>query len=196
LKTRLANYISDIFNPLTLSILFVFLLAKDSTANLWEAAKWSFIFIALCMLPIFLVILNMVKKGKLKSVFSNPREQRHVLYVLGSVLVGAALIILVFIGAPDKLIAALFAGFVSSVLFMIVNFFWKISVHTAFASAFFSIALVLYGYSALGFILLVPMMAWARVYLKEHTVGQVTAGALLAGTVIVTVFNVFNMVNL
>jgi len=196
LKTRLANYISDIFNPLTLSILFVFLLAKDSTANLWEAAKWSFIFIALCMLPIFLVILNMVKKGKLKSVFSNPREQRHVLYVLGSVLVGAALIILVFIGAPDKLIAALFAGFVSSVLFMIVNFFWKISVHTAFSSAFFSIALVLYGYSALGFVLLVPMMAWARVYLKEHTVGQVTAGALLAGTVIVTVFNIFNMVNL
>jgi membrane-associated phospholipid phosphatase len=196
LKTKLANYISDIFNPLTLSILFVFLLAKDSTENLWEAIRWSFIFIVLCMLPIFLVILNMVKKGKLQSVFSNPREQRHILYVLGSVMVGAALIVLIFIGAPDKLIAALFAGFVSSVLFMIVNFFWKISVHTAFASAFSSIALMLYGYSALGFMLLVPMMAWARVYLKEHTMGQVTAGALLAGTVIVTVFNIFNMVNI
>jgi hypothetical protein len=34
------------------------------------------------------------------------------------------------------MIAILLAGFISSILFMLVNLGWKISVHTAFATSF------------------------------------------------------------
>jgi membrane-associated phospholipid phosphatase len=52
---------------------------------------------------------------------------------------------------------------------------------------------LLYGRQTLPFLILVPMVCWARVYLKAHTVGQVVAGAGLAIVSTTLFFYIFHV---
>jgi membrane-associated phospholipid phosphatase len=80
------------------------------------------------------------------------------------------------------------------VVYMAINLYWKISLHTAFVSAAATILTLLYGaVGAWTFVLLAPV-AWARLELKAHTPAQVAAGALLAAGIIAGVFWWFGLV--
>jgi membrane-associated phospholipid phosphatase len=52
---------------------------------------------------------------------------------------------------------------------------------------------LLYGTQTLPFLVLIPMVCWARVYLKAHTVMQVIAGAVLATISTVLFFQLFHV---
>ena len=56
---------------------------------------------------------------------------------------------------------------------------WKISAHAAGAALPATALFAAFGTAALAFAVVVPMVCWARVRVKMHTVWQVTAGALL-----------------
>jgi hypothetical protein len=60
----------------------------------------------------------------------------------------------------------------------IVTLFWKISFHSTAISAAASIGIVTSGITgwSIAFILLVPVVGWARVHLRRHTIGQIAAG--------------------
>ncbi|MBV8284543.1 MAG: phosphatase PAP2 family protein, partial [Candidatus Eremiobacteraeota bacterium] len=55
---------------------------------------------------------------------------------------------------------------------------------------------ILYGRQPLPFLVLIPMVCWARVYLKAHTVAQVVAGAALAAVSTGLFFYVFHVSSL
>ena len=187
-RTRLANLISNIFNPFALSLLGVVLISIKSTGSILDALRWSAVFIAICMVPVYLFIAHYVRTGHLDSFFSNSQQQRTRIYLVGGFFAGVALVTLELLKAPDKLVAILLAAFVSSVLFMLVNLLWKISVHTAFATAFVTLAALLYGWIASPLVLLVPAMAWSRIELKQHSLAQTAGGAILATLTLLVVF--------
>ncbi|MBN1221549.1 MAG: hypothetical protein JXM69_21690 [Anaerolineae bacterium] len=62
-----------------------------------------------------------------------------------------------------------------------ITVWWKISFHSSAISAAASIGLVTSGFSSWSTtaILLVPLVGWARVYLRRHTLGQVIAGGMV-----------------
>jgi membrane-associated phospholipid phosphatase len=56
---------------------------------------------------------------------------------------------------------------------------WKISVHSAVASATVAMVALAYGPLVVGGYALVAVVAWSRVALREHTTAQVIAGVIL-----------------
>jgi membrane-associated phospholipid phosphatase len=56
---------------------------------------------------------------------------------------------------------------------------WKISIHCAVASGSVTILALTYGPLVLGGYLLVGLLGWARVAVKDHSVAQVVAGSVL-----------------
>jgi len=52
---------------------------------------------------------------------------------------------------------------------------------------------LLYGRQPLPFMVLIPMVCWARVYLKAHTVAQVAAGVALAIATTAFFFSLFHV---
>jgi membrane-associated phospholipid phosphatase len=56
--------------------------------------------------------------------------------------------------------------------------------HSAGMSAFAMFASRIYGEPALPLVLAIPLMAWARVHLRRHTVAQTIAGAALGSAII------------
>ncbi len=194
MRERIANLTSNILNPFLVSPVLILLLSFKSTSCTLDAVKWSLISIAVSILPVFGVIIYLVRKQKLESPFINVRKQRTKIYLLAGVCAGIGYIILHYLGAPKELIATFVAGLSAVVVFMCVNLLWKISLHTAFVTASVTVLIILYGSIAAVTVVLVPLIAWARIELKYHSLAQVIAGALLAALIVVVVFYLFGLV--
>ncbi len=194
MRERIANLTSNILNPFLVSLILILLLSFKSTSSVLDAVKWSLISIAVSILPVFGVIIYLVRSQRLESAFINVRKQRTKIYLLAGICAGVGYVILYYLEAPKELMATFVAGLSAVVVFMCINFLWKISLHTALITASVAILIILYGSIAAITIALVPLIAWARIELKHHSLAQVAAGALLAALIVVVVFYLFGLV--
>jgi len=194
LRKRIASLTSNILNPFLVSLVLILLLSFKSTSSTLDAVKWSLISIAVSILPVFLVIIYLVRNHRLESPFIIPRGQRTRIYLLAGVCAGIGCILFPYLGAPPTLRATFVAGLSAVVIFMCVNLLWKISLHTAFVTASVTALIILYGSIAAVIVVLVPLIAWSRIELKHHSLAQVAAGALLAALIVVVVFYLFGLV--
>ncbi|MFC2073118.1 hypothetical protein ACFLUU_10605 [Chloroflexota bacterium] len=136
-----------------------------------------------------MVILYLVRTGRLDTIFTNARGQRTKIFVPAGVCAAIGGIILAYLKAPPLLVAAFTAGLSTAVIFMCINLWWKISLHTALVAASATVLVMLYGWIAAGTVVLVPLTAWARVELEHHSLAQAATGALLAALIVVVVFS-------
>lgn len=194
MRERIASLTSNILNPFLVSLVLILLLSFKSTSSTLDAVKWSLISIAVSILPVFSVIIYLVRSQKLEGPFINVRKQRTKIYLLAGVCAGVGCIIFPYLGAPPTLRATFVAGLSAVVVFMCVNLLWKISLHTAFVTASVTALIILYGSIAAVTVVLVPIIAWARIELKHHSLAQVATGALLAALIVVVVFYLFGLV--
>ncbi len=91
------------------------------------------------------------------------------------------------------MIAAMLGYLVSTLIVQFITRYWKISTHACGITAPLAALTLLYGRQPMPFFVLIPMVCWARVYLKAHTVAQVVAGAALAVVTTVFFFSVFHV---
>jgi len=145
-------------------------------------------------MPVFGIIFYLVRSRKLENTFINARKQRTKIYLLAGTCVAIGYIILPYLEAPKELIATFVAGLSGVFVFMCVNFFWKISLHTALITAAVTVLIILYGSKAAVTVVVVPLVGWARIELKQHTLAQVIAGALLAALIVFVVFYLSGLV--
>ena len=194
MRERLAKLTSDILNPFLVSFIVIILLSVEATTSAGEALKWATISLVLSVLPIFAVVICMVRSKKLDGIFVNPRQQRNIIYLLASVLAVIGCGILWYFKAPELLAVTFTAGLAAIVIFMVINRYWKISLHTAFTAASVTVITIVYGaVGALTILLLLPV-AWARIRLNQHSPAQVAAGALLSAGIVMVVFWGFGVV--
>jgi membrane-associated phospholipid phosphatase len=122
-----------------------------------------------------------VRKGRLsdKHVVVHSQRRLPLLVILASTAAGT--IGLAVAGAPRELLA-LIASMVASLLLAVpVTLIarWGISIHALVAAGTIAALTVIYGpLISLGWPMVIAV-AWARVQLREHTIGQVVAGALV-----------------
>ena len=188
MRRKLARIVTNVLNPFLLSLLILILLAMESTTSTEEAIKWSLIGLALSVFPVFVVVIYMVSKKKLDGIFINPRQQRHRIYLLAIICAIIGYFVLVALDAPPLLVTTFIAGLVAVIIFMIINLFWKISLHTAFITASATVLIIVYGTIAAWTALFVPLVAWARIEMRLHTPAQVFCGALSACAIVSIVF--------
>ena len=93
--------------------------------------------------------------------------------------VAAGLILLLVLGAPPLLTGYLAFTLASVAVLAAITTVWKISIHCAVASGSVTILALMYGPLVLGGYVLVALLAWARVTVKDHSVAQVIAGSVL-----------------
>lgn len=190
-RQRVANLLSNVLSPFWVSLLIIVLLAFNSTSSPFDALKWVFIAVLLSVLPIFLVIFYLVRSGRLDAVFTNVREQRTKIYLLAGLCAIVGYIILRYLGAPKMLVATFTAGLLTTLVFMCINLWWKISLHTALVAGAVTLLVMLYGWIAMVPVVLVPLIGWARIELEYHSLAQVATGALLEALIVIVVFAVF-----
>ncbi len=186
-RKQLANLTSNILNPFLVGLAIILLLSFASASSTLDAIRWALISMALSILPVFIFVIYLVRNGHLEAVFTIFRKQRTKLYLLSGLCAVVSYVVLTFLKAPPLLVAAFTAGISTTVLFMCINLWWKISLHTAFVAGSVTVMVMLYGWTAAGSAVLVPLTAWSRVELEHHSLAQAIGGALLASVVAVVV---------
>ncbi len=189
-----ARLISYVLNPFLVTfVIIVVIAAEASSGDVGTTARWAAISIALSVLPVFSVVVYLVRQRKLDGIFVAPRRQRTRIYALASLLGAIGGLLMWHLGAPHLLLTCFIAGFVGVVIFLFINLFWKISAHTAFVTASATVLMIVYGAAgALAFVL-VPLIGWARIRLAIHSPAQVAAGALLSGGIVAAIFRLGDM---
>jgi hypothetical protein len=188
MREKLAKLVSDIINPFLVSFIVIVLLAIKDASTLADGLKWASISVALSVLPQFIVTRFMVQRKKLNAYFANPREQRHIVYIVATGLGALGCGLLWYLKAPRLLSVTFTAGLAATVIFTVINYFWKISLHTAFMAGAVVVVIIAYGVKAAGVFILLPPVAWARITLQQHSVAQVLTGGLLAAAIVAGVF--------
>ena len=190
MKYFIAESISSLFHPAIFFLIMPFLIVYRETASTIYAFKWE-VFSALFVFIAIAIILVGRKKGVFSDCDLSKKEERYEFYAL-----------LLFFGVVYVAIALFFKGIffpmsfislgiiVGIVVLNIVNRYVKASNHIAVSSAFAATIGLLYGFEYfLAALWIVPLNAWARLYLKKHTKNEVfTGGALGIAITLLTFF--------
>jgi membrane-associated phospholipid phosphatase len=186
MKRKLASIISNVLNPFVIGFVTIITLSVYDTDTGGEAIKWAAISLVFSIIPVFLMVTFLVRRKTIAGFFISLREQRTLVYII-AILIGAAGLAFFWIFESPPLLRAVFTAGVSAlVIFMMVNMFWKISLHTGFAAASATVITIIHGLSGLLAFLLVLPVAWSRIELQQHTIAQVVGGG--AGAIAIVTF--------
>lgn len=184
---RLAKVVTEIFQPpVVVTVLLVLSPASEPgwPGTLWFGALAAFF---VCVVPLAYVVL-LVRLGKVPDHHISDRAKRTpvLLTALVSVLLGLG--VLEALGAPASVGVMVLSMIAGIVVTAAVSLFWKLSGHASVIAAAAVILTLMFGPACLPLLLLVPLVAWSRVVLGDHTVAQVVAGSLFGGVVIAGVW--------
>jgi len=193
IRQQIADLISNIVNPFVICIAIIVLVSFESVTGTFDAIRWSLIMTGLTVLPILIGLIYLVRRGKVNRIFTDIRQQRTIVYIIGTVCVAIGCAILYFSSAPKMLVAAFISGLAGALIFMMINLKWKISLHTGAISALGAILSILYGWIGVLSLLVVTLTGWARVETNHHTTTQVIGGAIMSFTIIFVVFRLFGI---
>lgn len=171
-----AEIVSLILDPLVVLIPVPFFLIYEKTSNLFLSFIWSGISMFFILLY-FLFVFVGVKLGIFTDLDLSKREQRPLAFLVGLLLTISYLILLFLLHAPGILQIGTFALILGVVIIAIANMFTKVSWHMAVLSAFLTSILLIEGWKVLPGFFLLPLVAWARIKTKNHTLFQTILGS-------------------
>jgi membrane-associated phospholipid phosphatase len=189
-----ARSLSTIFNPflcVTALCVIVSHVYSASTVRFWELSFAALFFFTIApVLCIFYLYLS----GRISDFDMSDRYERRRAFLSFVMVDLAAAIVLTLSHAPVPLVAIAWGYFSATVVIMVITRWWKISTHAFGVTGPFAIMFVLFGLAPLPYVAIVPLVWWARVYLRAHTIAQVFAGAALAVISTYVVFHLFHLI--
>jgi membrane-associated phospholipid phosphatase len=179
-----ARVLSLIGLPPVLALPMSLLAAVRAGASISTTTSVIAFLFAGCVLPTALTI-GLVRTGRVSALDLRERGERILPSTVTAAACACAAGVLVAQGAPHSVSHLAVGISIQMALLALLTTRWKVSYHTASASA-----LMLVGYSAtssgaltLLLLLLAMSIAWARVYQRRHTLAQVLVGALTAAPI-------------
>ena len=145
-----------------------------------NALRWlAIVALFVTVLPALSIAL-MVRFAKVSDFHLQNREERllPLCCTLVSMIIGTVL--LHQLGAPSEVVWAGVAYISNSLIFSAITPIWKISFHSSVATGCVTVLVMLVNPQFGWLFLLIPLISWARVYRKRHTLLQTVVGAVLA----------------
>lgn len=190
---KLARIISYLFDPTLIWPVFTVLLLFGT--GLSEQLNSWLIFFVFCfeLLGPLVVIIYLRKTGHITDWEITKREERERVFVYSLLPHLASLLLIVAFGTELAWQIRL-SAFIIEVVGTLITMYWKISVHLANYTAVVFITIVLFGWQWWPLLIVIPMLAWARVRRKKHTWLQTIAGTVLPLGVFIVLFMAFGII--
>lgn len=191
LKVVLADIVSWVFfPPLVATVFFVFLTFWYSQ-DLSQGLKWLVTISPFLIFFPLAVFLFAYKFGWVSDFDITKRDERPILLfvMIGALIIASA--ILYYLRVPMQFFVYAFSGLVLTVITAIITLYWKVSYHSAIVASVVTAINILGGLTFWPFFLLIPLVCWARVTIKKHTLWQVIGGALISIAVTTMIYYLF-----
>ena len=182
----IAKIISTVLNPLVILSVLPFLLLYRSSSNFQMSIFWETI--SLIFLGIFSAfVLGGVYLGYFSDLDISNRKQRISLLSFALLLSAVYIGFLYFFNAPKILFVVTFGLMLGLWAAEIINKKFKLSIHVAAITGFASF------FQYIGAYLLVPLVAWARIKTRNHSLYQTIAGAVFSLLLTLVIYIIFKM---
>lgn len=182
-----AIWISNASNPVLLVAISLVYITNRYVNGLQDVIRWSVTGLTLIVIAPALVYLLVSRQydKKIDIDLSN-RADRPLPLMLASIgaLIGGSII-----GnrLESSTLLVMSQTLVTMLLLLtVISLVWKISIHTSTLMALVTLLVLFRGGAFLPLYLLVLPVAWARLYLRQHTIAQLIGGGIMG--VVVTYF--------
>jgi membrane-associated phospholipid phosphatase len=148
---------------------------------------WIIFYIGIAVFTPVLYVLWLLRAKKITDFHIKLRHQRlrpMLMMILCSLLAWG---IMLAGSAPILLQTIAIMGAVLITVLLIITLKWKISGHATAVTVFVALGLILWGPPAFPVFLLIPMVVWARLVLKRHSLAQTMAGVALGSLFVILV---------
>ena len=125
-----------------------------------------------------LFVLYGVRRGFFNNLDVSNRKQRIILYPFIIAVVMFFIGFVYFLNGPSSLINASVLIIIALLILDFINMKIKVSGHVAVVSSLVVGLLYSYGSMALFSIFLIPLIAWARIVERRHTLKETIVGAI------------------
>lgn len=175
--TQLARWISIVAHPFV--TMLVLAGAAGFSLGAWDGVAAAASMIALLIAVVGALMFYQVRTGRWQHADASRKQERPVLYILIFAALAVMIAFILLSGRNTYMVRGILGAMAITVIAGLLNRRIKLSLHMAFG-AFAAFLLLLIG-SIAGWILLMllPAVAWSRLYLQRHTLAEVTAGAAL-----------------
>lgn len=133
------------------------------------------------------------KSGKVADLDLTKREERHVPLIVSLISWLISLVLVCFFG--NQLLLHLYLIiFVLIIITTVITKFWKISLHMSINTLGSILVNFLFNWKFPFLYFSIPLVFWARLRLKKHTVNQLLAGFIINAVFILTALRFFNYI--
>jgi membrane-associated phospholipid phosphatase len=191
-----ANFLSYFLNPLVLPPVGFALILWHFGAPVAEIVLITGVaLVFFCLVPLAYVV-RMIRRGEAKTLEVRDQHSRLKPFLVGITSYAIGMVTMATVGttAVAFLVSLALLYPINTALIVLINLRWKISVHMTSLAGFVSILLfvamtvwrtlppetelVLTVVTGAPLLVLLPLLMWARLRVKAHTLGQVVAGTV------------------
>lgn len=177
---KFAKALSYIFDGTIISIPILIIICLVLVDNTTRALGWAVLCLTFAMIIPYLYIRILIRKKVLDDLHISNKEDRIKPIIITIISNTVGFSILYILKAPLFLKAMFLIVIISTFIFGIITYFWKVSAHTAWITFMVITFNILFGKWMLFLLPLIPMVGWARVKIKRHTVKQVISGSIIS----------------
>ncbi|MDD3629210.1 MAG: hypothetical protein RBR58_00910 [Candidatus Humimicrobiaceae bacterium] len=177
---KFAKILSYIFDGTLISIPLIVIICLATVDNTAKALGWAFLYLTFAMIIPSIYIHTLFRKKVINDLHIPDKEDRIKPLIITIVSNVAGLSILYVLKAPLFLKAMSLIIIISTFVLGTITYFWKVSMHTAWITFIVVTFNVLFGKLMLLLVPLIPIVGWARVRIKRHTVNQVISGSIIS----------------
>ncbi len=174
----LARIISNIFNPIILFLAFPYILVERATRNFQVALEWEIISVFFLGI-VTLYMVYEVHRGVFSDLDVSRKKDRPRLFLFLSIITLLYMLVLFVLKAPFILLAVTFGIIIGIFISSIVTIWVKASMHEATSTALFTALGIAFSGWYFLLLLLIPVLGWARVKTKRHTILEVCVGVMI-----------------
>ncbi len=190
-KTDLARTVLRLFHPLLIPIYNILLFYVLGFINLYHTLIGLTYTILFSLLIPLLSLHWLHAKGAISSVDIPRQEDRVIPYLICATSLTACSIVLAYNSMYPVVYATLYSGAISLIICSLINFWWKISIHTTAIGCWLGCVLHLHVVWPFGFftsgnsltlsmvVLITGVVVSARIASGQHNLVQIYAGFLL-----------------
>jgi len=191
LKDRFAAIIAFISSPPIVLTVFLTYIVFHFSYSMKNAVLWLILAVILIgILPVLYAYIA-AKLGHIKDIYLNRRQDRTGPFLVACLGMIITMMIFYAMDVPKEILLFFMSGILITLIIMIINLFWKISVHATTITMVLMVVNVLSHYSYWYLFIFVPFVMWARVVQERHTVKQVVAGTFLGAVVVFGIYSLF-----
>jgi membrane-associated phospholipid phosphatase len=179
-QNKLARIISTLFVPPSFSLIVYAVYSIYIEQNLSIGLRLFIITTLFGFVFPILMFLIMRKRNLVSDQDALIKEQRTIPFMIATVIYIIGLLLLFYFEVSIISISFWFCFISNTILTILINKYWKISIHAMGASGGFAALFFAFGVKVFPFAILVLLVGWSRIVLKCHTPSQVVAGILLS----------------